>query len=75
MDITLYVHVEKVPGEQAFAWWAQSDDLPGFSAAGKTMVELRQIASEAIRAEWPDVAQSASGSPSTTSSRRHETRR
>jgi predicted RNase H-like HicB family nuclease len=55
MDITLLVHVERVPGEQAFAWWAESDELPGFSAAGDSMQELREVAMAAIAAEFPDV--------------------
>lgn len=30
------------------AWWAESDDMPGFSAAGDTFAETRKLAREDI---------------------------
>ena len=29
-------------------WWAESDDMPGFSAAGDTFAETRKLAREDI---------------------------
>jgi|ERR1039458_6926604 hypothetical protein len=41
MDITLNFHVEASGGR--IAWWAESDDLPGVSAAADSLSELRDL--------------------------------
>jgi len=55
MKATLIIHVEAADTETKVVWWAESAELPGFSAAGDTLAELRAAASEAIEAEWGDV--------------------
>lgn len=35
-------------------WWAESRDLPGFSAAGATFNETRQLAHEGVAFQLPD---------------------
>ena len=46
MDVTLLLHLELVDGEHA--WWAESDDVPGFTAAAPTLAELRERAHAAL---------------------------
>jgi hypothetical protein len=38
--IELVIHIEAADGEAV--WWAESPDVPGFSAAAPTLVELRE---------------------------------
>lgn len=39
MAITVYLHVDRIDEGEA-SWWAESPDLPGFSAAADSMNEL-----------------------------------
>lgn len=52
MKATLLIHVE--PSEDEIVWWAESTDLPGFSAAAESLADLRVSARAAISAEWDD---------------------
>jgi predicted RNase H-like HicB family nuclease len=52
--ISLLVHGEFLPDARKIAWWAESPDVPGFSAAADTLVELRELATETIRDIWTD---------------------
>jgi predicted RNase H-like HicB family nuclease len=42
----LTIHLEAVEGE--VVWWADSPDVPGFSAAAPSLVELRERATAAL---------------------------
>lgn len=42
----LTIHLESVDDE--VVWWADSPDVPGFSAAAPSLVELRERASAAL---------------------------
>jgi hypothetical protein len=44
MNVRLYVHVESTPSGPT--WWAESPELPGFSAAASSLSEL------SVRAKW-----------------------
>ncbi len=47
--ITIVFHPEFIDGELAV--WAESPDLPGFSAAGDSVVEVRALVLEFLAAE------------------------
>ena len=40
MDITLQIHLEAT--DEDIVWWAESDDLPGVTAAAETLTEMRE---------------------------------
>jgi hypothetical protein len=40
MDVRVLVHLETVPGDQRLAWWAESPDVPGFSALDDDLPSL-----------------------------------
>lgn len=42
MVVQVVVHLERVPSE-GVSWWAESPDLPGFSAAAPALVVLRAL--------------------------------
>lgn len=42
-------------------WWADSKDMPGFSAAGDTFTEVRKLAREGVRFYFDDNAVSIVG--------------
>lgn len=44
--IELIIHLEGVDGEAV--WWAESPDVPGFSAAAPSLIELRERAQAAL---------------------------
>lgn len=46
--VTLVVHWEWALGEGP-TWWAESEDLPGFTAAYPSLGELQREAEEAVR--------------------------
>jgi predicted RNase H-like HicB family nuclease len=46
MTTELIIHLEVADGE--VVWWAESPDLPGFTAAGSSLSELRELATAAI---------------------------
>ena len=49
MDITLVIHLEVAEDPQPkFVWWADSEDLPGFSSAADHLQELLKLSREAI---------------------------
>jgi predicted RNase H-like HicB family nuclease len=49
VNITLKIHLEPTGAlEDGFVWWAESDDLPGFSAAADHLAELVSNAKSAI---------------------------
>ncbi len=50
MTIHLIMHLEafEIDGLREVAWWAESPDVPGFSAAAPTVVRLRSSALEAL---------------------------
>lgn len=43
------IHFERIPGTGKPAWWAESPDVPGFSAAAPTLTELRVTTERAVR--------------------------
>ena len=48
MQIELIVHLEQ--GEpSAVSWWAESADVPGFSAFADSLADLRTLAHESLR--------------------------
>lgn len=49
MEIKILVHGELIPESGAVSWWAEAPDLPGFSAAAATLVELRELAESSVR--------------------------
>jgi predicted RNase H-like HicB family nuclease len=49
MKIRLVVHLEAAAGQESpFVWWAEADELPGFSAAADHLRELLARAEAAI---------------------------
>jgi predicted RNase H-like HicB family nuclease len=44
--IELVIHIEAADGEAV--WWAESPDVPGFSAAAPTLADLRDRATAAL---------------------------
>jgi hypothetical protein len=52
--VRLNIHLEEADGEAC--WWADSADLPGFTAAGPTLGHLRELAGGTLRdVVGPDV--------------------
>lgn len=50
----LLIHLESADGD--VVWWAESPQVPGFTAAAPTLAELRELALDALRSELsPDV--------------------
>jgi len=48
-QIDLLIHLEQVPDpDPGFVWWAESPDLPGFSAAADHLPDLLRQAEAAI---------------------------
>lgn len=48
--VTLVLHFEYLDtGEPS--WWAESDDVPGFYAAGRSLAEMYSLAREALTDE------------------------
>jgi predicted RNase H-like HicB family nuclease len=47
MRITLTVHRE--PTDDGICWWAETNDIPGFTAVANTMDELTTVCREAIK--------------------------
>ena len=52
--VELYVHL--VLAADGVCWWAESDDLPGFSAAAGTLAEMRRRAIEVLDEEFGEGA-------------------
>lgn len=49
LNVRLLVHLEVVPGgDPAFVWWAESDEVPGFSAAADHLPDLMKQAVDAL---------------------------
>jgi len=49
--IRVFVHLEAVgtaPGAAGFSWWAESPDVPGYSAAADHLYDLLQLAEEGL---------------------------
>ncbi len=46
--LNVLIHCELLPEAQRLDWWAESDSVPGFSAAASTLVELRQLTEDAL---------------------------
>jgi predicted RNase H-like HicB family nuclease len=40
MDITLQIHLDAA--DKDFVWWAESDQLPGVTAAAGSLMEMRE---------------------------------
>ena len=53
MQICLQIHLEPLPEEPFFSWWAESDQLEGFSAAADHLPELLSLAEEGARQMLP----------------------
>lgn len=53
MQIYLQIHLEPLPEEPFFSWWAESDQLPGFSAAADHLPELLSLVEEGARQMLP----------------------
>jgi predicted RNase H-like HicB family nuclease len=49
MSVTVAIHLD--PTESDVVWWAESADLPGFSAAAPTLRDLRKLIDEAVSME------------------------
>lgn len=49
--ITFTLHGEQTDG--ALTWWAESDDMPGFTAVADTLVDLQALAEQAAIAASP----------------------
>jgi len=47
--VTLIAHYEWVAEREVPTWWAESDDLPGFTAAYPSLGELQREAEDAVR--------------------------
>jgi hypothetical protein len=41
MDVDLVVHIEPDEESKSLIWWADSDDVPGFYAAGASLKDLQ----------------------------------
>jgi predicted RNase H-like HicB family nuclease len=53
MKITLLIHLE--PAETGKpVWWAESDELPGFTASADSLVELRSVVAEVLTDIGPE---------------------
>jgi predicted RNase H-like HicB family nuclease len=48
MDVRLLIHLDRLDDEQRAVWWAESPDVPGFSAVGDTLRELRSCSISAL---------------------------
>lgn len=48
MQVNLLIHLEATGGDPACVWWAESPEMPGFSAAADHLPELLRQAQEAI---------------------------
>jgi hypothetical protein len=49
MDVTLVIHLEIAEDpDPSFVWWAESNDLPGFSSAADNLPELLRLSRQAI---------------------------
>ena len=46
MDVQLVIHLERA--DRDIVWWAETDDVPGFSAAADTLVDMRAHALAAL---------------------------
>lgn len=46
MNVELVIHLDSADDQAV--WWAESDDVPGFSASADSLVELRRRAHAAI---------------------------
>jgi predicted RNase H-like HicB family nuclease len=51
MLIKMVVHLERIEDAPGFSWWAESDELPGFSVAADSLPELMRRTAAAI----PDI--------------------
>lgn len=60
MPVTVLIHAELIEGPK-LSWWAESPDVPGFSAAAETLVELRGLTSQTLR----DLAEDRGEDPET----------
>jgi hypothetical protein len=69
MDIRVLVHLEAVPGEARLVWWAESPDVPGFSALDDDLPGLMvrteialgdQLSGEALMLHYELVSDEAS---------------
>ena len=54
MRVELVFHVEIVEDGEV-SWWIDTPDLPDLFAVGASVAEARQLALDAIAAEFPDV--------------------
>ena len=53
--ITVKIYVEPFVGETLqMAWWAESDDLPGWSASADSLSELKVLVVDGVRFELDD---------------------
>lgn len=52
MKVQVLLHLESTD-EDTVAWWAESEDVPGFVAAAGELVELRRRVREALDEEFP----------------------
>lgn len=59
MRVNVLVHLEEVPEEPGYAWWAESADAPGFSAAADSLPELLRR----VNAALPEVLAEAGVDP------------
>src|SRR4051794_27318799 len=48
MATTVRIHGELLPDLTKLVWWAESSDVPGFSATAETLVELRELVHDGL---------------------------
>ncbi len=56
MEVTLQIHLEAA--DEAIIWWAESDELPGLSAAADSLPELRELLDQALIEMSADIGES-----------------
>jgi predicted RNase H-like HicB family nuclease len=54
MEVTLLLRLESIEEEPHFVWWAESPELPGFSAAADHLPQLLVQAKDAVLELHPD---------------------
>ncbi len=48
MDVDVMVHLEEIPDDPGYSWWAESSAIPGFSAAAPSLPELLRRVTAAV---------------------------
>lgn len=59
MQILVHLHLERIEEDPGYSWWAESDDLAGFSAAADSLAELLRRVNAAV----PEIVAQAGADP------------